>query len=649
MATVTGTLNGQATTFTSPEVARQNGGILDPGQPTSSGVSIQQQTLDANNFLSGSTANSSTSTVAPKSVYTADKATTDLNNKQSDLNAATSAMTTQQQALATPTTTTETPATASDLEKIANPPSDLEKKVSDINAQQDEAYNTFQTQLKQLQQGTFPLTPDQQAMVNATQQQFEQLRNEQKQFNKNYEGGVTLAGIAAGRNRYAPEIELGNIQAAMSAGLQAIAKIDTQATMAISQLRQGFQQQDYEMINAAYSAASDLFKQKTDTIFNMHNTVAQESRDALEKQKYENSLRQAAIQFAASNNITKPFYLVGNTAIDSNTGLPVTLAQYQEATGQQVGAPEDQTDFSHIQNVDLVAIQAIQKMMADYPDAGITPQDTLEQAKSKLANSRIYRRETYIAPSSSNGFGGALTTVGGQGVVAGVKVPAAIASDVEDVLSGRNTLYNIRQTMGRTNAAAAYMQSMRNAIKSIDPQFDFIASDAGGKFVSSTYFQKSKAAIDSVLPNIDKVVDLSNQVGRIGISGVDALLQKGAIQIGNTKVANFYEAQKLIADEIGLALGQGTVSDMKLQLGFDVTDPSLSPEVFASNMALVKQFIENRKAGLDEQRYKSSVDLNTNQSSITIEDPETGEQKTFQGLSPEDIQDAINKGFKIIQ
>ena len=200
-------------------------------------------------------------------------------------------------------------------------------------------------------------------------------------------------------------------------------------------------------------------------------------------------------------------------------------------------------------------------------------------------------------------------------LVAGIPVDPNIANDVTAVLEGRNTLYNIRQTMGRTNAAAAYMQNMRNTISSIDPTFDFVASDAGGKFVSSTFYQKAATAITSVLPNIDEAINLSNQVSRVGVVGVDSLLQKAAVQIGDQQVSNFREAQKLIADEIGLALGQGTVSDMKLQLGFDVTDPALKPEVFASNLGIVKDFLANRLAALKGQRYSSSTVSGSNQSS----------------------------------
>lgn len=239
----------------------------------------------------------------------------------------------------------------------------------------------------------------------------------------------------------------------------------------------------------------------------------------------------------------------------------------------------------------------------------LTPAPIGLKKQQDIANLKHTQLENQKLSQDMNGGGGGntVTTVQGTGIVAGHKVDPKISGDVEDVLSGRNTLYNIRQTMGRTNAASAYMKSMRDAIRGIDSNFDFVASDAGGKFVSSEYYQKSTAAINSVLPNIDKITQLSDQVGRVGIKGVDSLLQKGQVQIGDKTVSNFREAQKLIADEIGLALGQGTVSDMKLQLGFDVTDPSVSQEVFASNMKVVKDFIENRKKGLEQQRYSSGA------------------------------------------
>lgn len=247
-------------------------------------------------------------------------------------------------------------------------------------------------------------------------------------------------------------------------------------------------------------------------------------------------------------------------------------------------------------------LQAALSLVGQYQKDPIATQQAIANLAKTRAETEKTNKDLANTTSRNN-----VSTVSGSNVVAGKTVDPAIASDVEAVLSGRNTLYNIKQTMGRTNSAAAYMKQMRDTITSIDPKFDFIASDAGGKSVSTGYVQKSTAAINSVLPNINKIIDLSNQVPRVGITGVDNLIQKGGLIINDQKVANFHEAQKLIADEIGVALGAGTVSDMKLQLGFDVTDPTVSQETFASNMGVIKEFITNRLAGLNSLRYSSSV------------------------------------------
>ncbi len=210
-------------------------------------------------------------------------------------------------------------------------------------------------------------------------------------------------------NRTAPQINLSLIHNAVSAGIQKISSIDAQASKAVADLQQGFMDKDYTMINDAYTKASDLFAQKTSAITAMNDNVRNATNDALaiHKQQTDEAQRQldnqkTAIQFAATNGIKKPFYLIGNTAIDTNTGLPVSLSEYQQATGQQVGLPENQTDFSKIQPI---ADPQVSALSAKYPDAGIVPTDTIAQATAKLQSSPLYHKETYIAPNAYSGGG----------------------------------------------------------------------------------------------------------------------------------------------------------------------------------------------------------------------------------------------------
>ena len=47
--------------------------------------------------------------------------------------------------------------------------------------------------------------------------------------------------------------------------------------------------------------------------------------------------------------------------------------------------------------------EAVKKLMNSYEDAGITPEDSLLQARAKLANSRIYQKQVRIAPTGGSG------------------------------------------------------------------------------------------------------------------------------------------------------------------------------------------------------------------------------------------------------
>lgn len=435
--------------------------------------------------------------------------------------------------------------------------------------------------------GLAPLTADQ-LRTNSIASNMLASQIETAKGNLSYAQSLADKAVA---DKFAP------MEAARDAKIANLDLLMKSPQLSIDQKNQAQAQLDYQNAQKTQEAQQ---KQTTSDNLNLSNSaiengltdakIMQQIQNAPTTQQaqliaapYMQSSSQKVLGSASSGYFTYDATTGKSTPIGSNSGTssPVTTASSGYQAGQLTTLLQSQgktADSATLQN-----------LWTQYGDGTPYNNDTAH-------NSIIYSK-----------LGGqvAINSTAKGILVAGLPVDPTIANDVTAVLEGRNTLYNIRQTMGRTNAAAAYMQSMRNTISSIDPSFDFVASDAGGKFVSSTFYQKAATAITSVLPNIDEAINLSNQVSRVGVVGVDSLLQKGAVQIGNEQVTNFREAQKLIADEIGLALGQGTVSDMKLQLGFDVTDPALKPEVFASNLGIVKDFLANRLAALKNQRYSS--------------------------------------------
>lgn len=466
-------------------------------------------------------------------------------------------------------------------------------------------------------QGQYAIRQQQQTMLNQASQKATQ--------NALLMGGVTGEGSSA---QFAPISSQGIIQAQESYGIQQLSALDAQENSDISAARQAGFNQDFQLQSKMIDQINSTRQSKIDLASKINDNIIQQNQKMSEQilqSQVDNSI---ADVFAGG--ITDPAAIL--TTLKSK-GVNVT--QQQIATTLGLIAQRNGVDPTKLSN-DTQEFLYLKSIPNGLPPSITSLGSEQEQLSAylQLKNRAITSGKAKpVSSGTASDSGTVVPTVSGGNVIAGVSIPEGVsATDLKAVLEGRNTLQNIRQTVGRSKAADAKMQALRDTLSKIDPNFDFVASDAGGKSVSTSYVQRATAAINSVLPNIDKVVDLSNQVNRVGIKGVDALLQKGALQIGDQKVSNFHQAQKLIADEIGVALGAGTVSDMKLQLGFDVTDPSVSPEVFASNMAIVKDFINNRKSGLNELRYKSSVTTGDSHNGIILPG-DTSSSATFNGIT----------------
>jgi hypothetical protein len=152
-----------------------------------------------------------------------------------------------------------------------------------IKANQDKidtAYNEYQKKMDQAMSGTLPLTADQQAQIDALKTSFDRARELQLTANKNYEMAMTQAGISAGRQRYAPEMEAGNIRTAVDAGITRLTELDQKATAAIATMRQGFTDNNIDLIKKSYDAYEKYLTDRDTEIQKMAETVYQHEKDA---------------------------------------------------------------------------------------------------------------------------------------------------------------------------------------------------------------------------------------------------------------------------------------------------------------------------------------------------------------------------------
>lgn len=179
--------------------------------------------------------------------------------------------------------------------------------------------------------------------------------------------------------------------------------------------------------------------------------------------------------------------------------------------------------------------------------------------------------------------------------------PLKNASDernAQDLASGKMTLDQLTQVYpGRasTGPMAKKRSEIVNRAKQINPDLDLAKMGIQYKFASGTNYSTIVTSIGAVMPNIDKIVQLSDAWNRSDMPAINRALRLIGWETGDETITNLKEAQSLIGDEIGKALsGTGATSDFKIQFGFDALSPEVSPENFTSNMALLKEFLQNK-------------------------------------------------------
>jgi hypothetical protein len=169
----------------------------------------------------------------------------------------------------------------------------------------------------------------------------------------------------------------------------------------------------------------------------------------------------------------------------------------------------------------------------------------------------------------------------------------------QDLAYGKLTFRNFTNLYpSRSPQSAAQRQSIYDTARTLNPQFDPSQFEAGFKLFTNPQIRQRLVAIDALGPVIDKIKDVSAKVGNGDVQVFNQILQRAKLQISNKPVASLQQLKTLLGDEIGLALGVGTGSDLKTKLGLDMVNPNLSPSAFAATMDQLEDIIQARRQAL---------------------------------------------------
>lgn len=149
-------------------------------------------------------------------------------------------------------------------------------------AQQNRDMQTSDTQVQQdlanIRNGL--LTADEQKQVDALTAQWQSLITAQGVTNENYTNATTEIGISQGVNRYAPNMQIDQVQKSIQLGATKIADLTNQMNSAISTMKQGFKNDDYKMVSDAYSLHEKAQTDISTNLQKMYDTITAAQKDA---------------------------------------------------------------------------------------------------------------------------------------------------------------------------------------------------------------------------------------------------------------------------------------------------------------------------------------------------------------------------------
>lgn len=229
-----------------------------------------------------------------------------------------------------PTQGANPPAVPSDTatQGINTATSQYSQGLQQIQQAKDQATQQSLTQLNSLLQGTIPLSQPQAALIGSLQSQLVQNTTIQNQANQSYTGAVSESAFRSG-GEYTSQEMAGAVANAISLGVSKIQMLDNSAATTIANLEQGFQKQDFDIVNQQYStlmkSLDDRSAALTDTYQATTKALADQRTYSLQLAQFQQAQYKDAAQLAQSNTEFRDAHdqfgnVVGTEVYDKTTG-----------------------------------------------------------------------------------------------------------------------------------------------------------------------------------------------------------------------------------------------------------------------------------------------------------------------------------------
>lgn len=279
----------------------------------------------------------------------------------------------------------------------------------------------------------------------------------------------------------------------------------------------------------------------------------------------------ATVREVTQSDGTVKYFNAQNQEIDASK---VSYAPPKEAVGAKYPAAlQTRIDIDKIKNA---------------PAGSLGPDEqSLRQAAKEMSDSLANQAKSQNALAVQRERQNQL----GQPIVPG----SAEFTIAQQLAYGQLTLSQMTKLYSYSRDPTIRANIVNTALK-LNPNLNLAMLESDYKFASTPRIRQQISALDNVQMATADMIRLSNEAKRSGVTVLNRLENPLGFEIGDKHVSSFLAARKLYADELSGALGFGSASDMKLQLGFDVMDPNLSPENFAYNIeTAVNPFVDRKR------------------------------------------------------
>lgn len=171
---------------------------------------------------------------------------------------------------------------------------DAQKALDVVKQASKIASENYQNQVKQLLDGSYPMSPQQQIMLDQIQQSTDRQVRQQEEVNAIQAANLDMGAVRSGRQRYTADSFGDEMAGVKTKAIQRVTDIKNQGLALMAQTKQAFLDKDYELLTKAYDAFNQNQQQMRQGILDLVALNNQAEQNMMNKLNYNLQVAQQA-------------------------------------------------------------------------------------------------------------------------------------------------------------------------------------------------------------------------------------------------------------------------------------------------------------------------------------------------------------------